>query len=163
MIPGCGRSGGKSDASPLAKGRYVGTRRTGTDKAPSGRAPSQRQLRVGELLRAALSELLTRGDIRDPVLQKAIITVSEVRPSPDLRNAMVYVVPLGHVDPAPVVDALTRAKKYIRGELARVVQMKHMPDITFVADTTFDYAEHVEAVLSSPKVARDLGAKGEGK
>jgi len=134
----------------------VGTRRSGTQKAPSGRAPSQRQLRVGEVLRTALAEILTRGSIRDPILQKAIITVSEVRASSDLKTATVYVIPLGHPDPSPVVEALTRAKKYIRGELARAVQMKHMPEITFLPDTTFDYAESVSAILNSPSVSRDL-------
>lgn len=134
----------------------MGSRRSGSQKAPSGRLPSQRQLRVGELLRTALSEILTRGDIRDPALQGAIITVSEVRVSPDLLSAVIYVVPLGHPDPPAIVEALARAKKYIRGELARTVRMKFMPDIVFAADTTFDYAESVATILNSPKVARDL-------
>ncbi len=133
----------------------MGTQRTGSEKV-QGRAPSQRQLRVGEVLRAALSEILTRRDIQDPVLQKAIITVSEVRPSPDLKNATAYVIPLGRADPAPVVEALTRAKKHIRGELARAVQVKYMPEISFVADTTFDYAQSVSSILSSPEVSQDL-------
>ncbi len=131
-------------------------RRKGTIKAPSGRAPSQRQLRIGELLRAALSEIFTRRDVLDPVLREAIITVSEVRASPDLKNAVAYVVPLGHSDPASVVDALNHAKKFYRGEVSRAVTLKHMPDLTFAADTTFDYAESVDAMLSSPKVAQDL-------
>jgi len=139
----------------------VGTRRSGTQKAPSGRAPSQRQLRVGEVLRTALAEILTRGSIRDPILQKAIITVSEVRASSDLKTATVYVIPLDHPDPTSVVDALTRAKKYIRGELARAVQMKHMPEIAFLPDTTFDYAQSVNEMLSSPEVARDLNLDDE--
>lgn len=146
-------------------------RRKGTVKHPSGKAPSQRQLRIGEVLRAALSEIFTRRDVRDPVLQEAIITVSEVRASPDLKNAVAYVVPLGHDDPASVVDALNHAKKFFRGEVSRAVTLKHMPDLTFEADTTFDYAESVDAMLSSPKVAQDLakdlkdsasGADGEG-
>lgn len=146
-------------------------RRKGTTKHPSGKAPSQRQLRIGEVLRAALSEIFTRRDVRDPVLQEAIITVSEVRASPDLKNAVAYVVPLGHDDPTSVVDALNKAKKFFRGEVSRAVTLKHMPDLTFEADTTFDYAESVDAMLSSPKVAQDLakdlkdstsGADGEG-
>ncbi|WOF75954.1 30S ribosome-binding factor RbfA [Parvibaculaceae bacterium PLY_AMNH_Bact1] len=131
-------------------------RRKGTIKAPSGRAPSQRQLRIGELLRAALSEIFTRRDVLDPVLREAIITVSEVRASPDLKNAVAYVVPLGHDDPTSVVDALNKAKRFFRGEVSRAVTLKHMPDLTFAADTTFDYAESVDAMLSSPNVARDL-------
>ena len=95
------------------------------------RGPSQRQLRVGELLRAALSETLARGDVQDPVLQNAIITVSEVRASPDLKNATAYVVPLGHDDPQAVVAALTRATRFIRGVLARQVSLKYMPNLTF--------------------------------
>jgi ribosome-binding factor A len=131
-------------------------RRKGTIKPPSGKAPSQRQLRIGEVLRTALSEILTRRDVLDPVLREAIITVSEVRASPDLKNAVAYVVPLGHPDPTSVVDALNHAKKYFRGEVSRAVILKHMPELVFAADTTFDYAESVDAMLSSPRVARDL-------
>ncbi len=140
----------------------MASRRSGSKKAPSGKSASQRQLRVGEMLRGALSEILTRGDIRDPALQGAIITVSEVRVSPDLLNAIIYVVPLGHPDPDSIVEALTRAKKYVRGELARSVNMKFMPDLTFSADTTFDYAESVANILNSPKVARDLKGQADG-
>ncbi len=107
-------------------------------------------------MRAALSEILTRRDVLDPILREAIITVSEVRASPDLKNAVAYVVPLGHDDPTSVVDALNHAKKYFRGEVSRAVTLKHMPDLTFAEDTTFDYAESVDAMLSSPKVAQDL-------
>ncbi|MEQ9518223.1 MAG: 30S ribosome-binding factor RbfA [Parvibaculum sp.] len=117
---------------------------------------SQRQLRVGELLRAAISEVLMRRDVRDPILQTTIITVSEVRASPDLRNANVFVAPLGDVDPKAVIEALNRAKKYLKGEIARIVNMKFMPELTFTADTTYDYAQSVDAMLASPKVARDL-------
>ena len=135
----------------------MASRRSGSQKAPSGRAASQRQLRVGEMLRAALSEILSRADIRDPILQDVIITVTEVRVTPDLMNAMVYAVPLGHDDPTSVIGALNHAKKYVRGELARAVSMKFVPDIAFAADTTFDYAESVSAILNSPNVSRDLG------
>ncbi len=131
-------------------------RRRGNNKHPSGKAPSQRQLRIGEVLRAALAEIFTRRDVRDPVLQEAIITVSEVRASPDLKNAIAYVVPLGHDDPTAVVDALNKAKKFFRGEVSRAVDLKHMPDLVFAADTTFDYAAKVDAMLSSPEVAQDL-------
>jgi ribosome-binding factor A len=136
--------------------RRRGTAKQSPVKHPSGKAPSQRQLRIGELLRAALSEIFTRRDVLDPVLREAIITVSEVRASPDLKNAVAYVVPLGHSDPTSVVDALNHAKKFYRGEVSRAVTLKHMPDLTFAPDTTFDYAESVDAMLSSPKVARDL-------
>lgn len=121
--------------------------------------PSQRQLRVGELLRASISEILTRRDVRDPVLQTNIITVSEVRVSPDLRNANVFIVPLGDVDQAAVIEALNRAKKHLKGEIARSVNLRFMPELTFRADTTFDYAQSVDAMLASPRVARDLQAR----
>jgi ribosome-binding factor A len=111
---------------------------------------------VGELIRHALSDVLARGNVQDPVLETAIISVSEVKMSPDLRNATAYVVPLGRQDPAPVLDALKRARKFLRGELAREINLRYMPELRFASDTSFDYAENVEGLLRSPKVARDL-------
>jgi ribosome-binding factor A len=127
--------------------------------------PSQRQLRVGEMLRHALAELLERGDLRDPALVGVPITVTEVRPSADMRSAVVFVMPLGgaHVD--AVVEALDRAGPYLRRGLAERVAMKFLPELRFVADTTFDRASRIDALLRSPAVARDLpgtmGAKPE--
>ena len=119
--------------------------------------PSQRQLRVGELIRHALAEMLTRGEIHDDVLAKHVVTVPEVRMSPDLKLATVYVMPLGGKDVAPVLAALDRHKRYIRGEVAHAINLKFAPDIRFLADETFDEADRIERLLASEKVRRDLG------
>jgi ribosome-binding factor A len=118
--------------------------------------PSQRQLRVGELIRHALAEMLSRGEIYDPVLASHVVTVPEVRLSPDLRLATIYVMPLGGRDVKEVIAALDRHKKYIRGEIAHEVNLKFAPDIRFMADETFDEADRIDQLLRSPKVARDL-------
>jgi ribosome-binding factor A len=118
--------------------------------------PSQRQLRVGELIRHALAEMLSRGEIYDPVLSSHVVTIPEVRLSPDLRLATIYVMPLGGRDVKEVLAALDRHKKYIRGELAHEVNLKFAPDIRFMADETFDEADRIDQLLRSPKVARDL-------
>jgi ribosome-binding factor A len=118
--------------------------------------PSQRQLRVGELIRHALAEMLARGDIHDDVLATHVVTIPEVRLSPDLRLATVYVMPLGGRDVKPVLAALERHKKYIRGEVAHEVNLKFAPDIRFMADETFDEAARIDEILRSPKVAQDL-------
>jgi len=119
--------------------------------------PSQRQLRVGELIRHALAEMLSRGEIYDPVLAAHVVTIPEVRLSPDLRLATIYVMPLGGKDVKEVLAALDRHKKYIRGEIAHEVNLKFAPDIRFMADETFDEADRIDELLRSPKVARDLG------
>src|SRR5262245_66054289 len=118
--------------------------------------PSQRQLRVGELIRHALAEMLSRGEIYDPILANHVVTIPEVRLSPDLRLATVYVMPLGGKDVKPVLAALERHKKYIRGEIAHEVNLKFAPDIRFMADETFDEAARIDEILRSPKVAQDL-------
>ena len=121
--------------------------------------PSQRALRVGELIRHALAEMLSRGDIHDPVIEGHMITVPEVRMSPDLRLATVYVMPLGGRDTQKVMDALERNKRFLRGELARRVNLKFAPDIRFRADERFDEAERIEKLLRTPAVQRDLGPR----
>jgi ribosome-binding factor A len=118
--------------------------------------PSQRALRVGELIRHALSEMLTRGDVHDPVLEGHLITVPEVRMSPDLRLATVYVMPLGGRDIKEVIEALERNKRYLRGEIAHQVNLKFAPDLRFRADERFDEAERIEKLLRTPAVQRDL-------
>jgi ribosome-binding factor A len=124
---------------------------------------SQRQLRVGELIRHELADMLSRGDIHDPVVQAHMITVPEVRMSPDLRLATVYVVPLGGRDEQEVLGALDRNKKYVRGEIARRVNLKFAPEIRFRIDERFDEAERIEKLLRTPAVQRDLGGeKDEG-
>ena len=118
--------------------------------------PSQRQLRVGEVIRHALAEMLTRGEIHDDVLAQYVVTIPEVRMSPDLRLATIYVVPLGGKDVAPVIAALERNKRYIRGEVAHAVNLKFAPDVRFMADETFYEVRRIDEILRSPKVAQDL-------
>jgi ribosome-binding factor A len=117
---------------------------------------SQRQLRVGELIRHEFADMLSRGDIHDPVVEAHLITVPEVRMSPDLRLATVYVMPLGGRDQKDVVAALERNSRYIRGEIARRVNLKFAPEIRFRVDERFDEAERIEKLLRTPVVQRDL-------
>jgi ribosome-binding factor A len=118
--------------------------------------PTQRQLRVGELIRHALADMLSRGDIYDEVLASHVVTIPEVRLSPDLRLATIYVMPLGGKDLKPVLVALERHKKYIRGEIAHAVNLKFAPDIRFMGDGTFDEAARIDRLLASDKVRQDL-------
>ena len=122
--------------------------------------PSQRALRVGELIRHALSDMLTRGDVHDPVLEGHLITVPEVRMSPDLRMATIYVMPLGGRDIKDVIEALDRNKRYLRGEIAHHVNLKFAPDLRFRADERFDEAERIDKLLRTPAVQRDLKREG---
>ncbi len=125
----------------------------------SGREPSQRQLRVGEALRHALAELLTSGALHDPDVQGAPVTVTEVRVSPNLRNATAYVVPLGGGDPSTVLGGLRRAAPHIRSQLARMVRLKFAPQFDFEADISFDRVSRIEALLRETGDAR--GATGD--
>src|SRR5262245_13845889 len=118
--------------------------------------PSQRQLRVGELIRHALAQMLSRGDIHDDVLSQHVVTVSEVRMAPDLRLATIYIMPLGGKDVQPVLEALERNRKFIRGEIAHAVNLKFAPEIRFLPDETFDEAKRIDDIFRSPKVAQDL-------
>lgn len=123
------------------------------------RGPSQRQLRVGEEVRHALALILERGELRDPVLVKTPITVTEVRLSPDLKNATCFVTPLGGGDldaVKEVVDALEGAKKFLRHEVVQRVNLRYAPTLHFLHDTTFDTASHIDGLLQQPEVARDL-------
>lgn len=119
-------------------------------------APSQRQLRVGEIMRHALAEMLARGDIHDAVIASHVITISEVRMSPDLKLATIYVMPLGGQDLGPVLEALGNNRRFIRGELARAVNLKSAPDIRFRADESFEEATRIDRLLDSPKVRQDV-------
>ena len=129
------------------------------DNAPGG--GSQRQLRVGELIRHAVAEMLTRGDVHDPVLEGHLITVPEVRMTADLRLATIYVMPLGGRDAEEVLAAFERNKKFLRGEIAHRVNLKFAPDIRFRVDERFDEAERIEKLLRSPAVQRDLEDEGD--
>ncbi len=127
----------------------------------SSTTPSQRVLRVGELIRHALADMLTRGEVHDPTIEGHMITVPEVRMSADLRLATIYVMPLGGRDVKEVVAALERNKRFLRGEIARHVNLKFAPDIRFRIDERFDEAERIEKLLRTPQVQRDLSNKTE--
>ncbi|EKV32104.1 Ribosome-binding factor A [Caenispirillum salinarum AK4] len=120
-----------------------------------GKAPSQRQLRVGEEIRHALAWTLERGDFDDPALNQPI-TVTEVRCSPDLRNCTAFVTPLGGGDPTDILKGLKRAAPFLRHELAQKIRMKYVPRLSFQPDESFDEAAHINALLHSPEVERDL-------
>lgn len=128
-------------------------------KSAAGKAPSQRQLRVGELVRHALAEILQRGGVHDPALEAMVVTVPEVRMTPDLRLATAYVMPLGGKGSDELLAALERNKKYLRGEVAhRVKNLRYSPDLRFRLDTSFAEGERVDALLRSPAVRRDIEA-----
>jgi ribosome-binding factor A len=127
----------------------------------TGKGSSQRQLRVGEQARHALSELLQRGEVRDDVIEKTVISVSEVRMSPDLKVATAFVSPLGAKDSAVVIEALNRHARFIRGRMSPALrQMKYMPEFRFKLDTSYDNFARIDELLRSPEVARDLGDDG---
>ncbi|MDN3275695.1 30S ribosome-binding factor RbfA [Frankia sp. RB7] len=121
--------------------------------APGG---SQRQLRVGEQVRHAIAEILAQGSVHDADLEGHIITVPEVRMSPDLKLATIYVMPLGGRDTELVIAALDRNKKFLRGDVARRVNLKFAPDLRFRVDERFDEAERIEKLLRTPAVQKDL-------
>ena len=127
---------------------------------PAGQS-SQRTLRVGELIRHAVADMLARGMIIDPILERHVISVSEVRMSPDLRHATVFVMPLGGKDVQPVLDALERNKKFMRGEAAQRVALRFAPDLRFRVDESFAQGAKIDALLESPAVQRDLAVLGD--
>ena len=122
---------------------------------------AQRSLRVGELIRHALSDLLSRGEVNDPVLEGHVISVSEVRMSPDLKHATVFVMPLGGKDTSTVLDSLERNRKFMRGEVAHRVALKFAPDLRFRLDESFEQGAKIDAILNSPSVQRDLSVLGD--
>ena len=124
-----------------------------------GPQASQRQLRVCELIRHALADMLARGEVHDPVIEGHLITVPEVRLSADLRLATIYVMPLGGKDIRDVVEALNRNKRFLRGEIAHRINLKFAPEIRFRVDERFDEAERIEKLLRTPQVQRDLDRK----
>jgi ribosome-binding factor A len=128
------------------------------NEAPGG---SQRQLRVGELVRHALADMLARGEVHDPVIEGHLITVPEVRMSADLRIATVYVMPMGGRDADKVLAAFDHHKKFLRGEIAHRINLKFAPDIRFRIDERFAEAERIDKLLRSPAVKRDLDDEGE--
>src|SRR5664280_3237374 len=124
------------------------------DSTPGG--GSQRQLRVGELVRHAIAELLTRGDVHDPVIEGHLITVPEVRMTADLRLATIYIMPLAGRDTDEVLAAFERHRNFLRGEIGHRVNLKFAPDIRFRIDDRFAEAERIEKLLRSPAVKKDL-------
>ena len=131
------------------------------NSSDSGPGLSQRQLRVGEIVRHAIAEMLARGDVHDPVIESHMITVPEVRMTADLRLATVYVMPLGGRDADTVIAAFERNKKYLRGEIAHRVNLKFAPDIRFRIDDRFAEADRIDKLLHSPDVARDLNKEND--
>ncbi len=136
--------------------------KAGGAKGAGARAPSQRQLRVGEELRHALARLLARGELHDPVLAEVSVTVTEVRISPDLKNATAFVVPLGGRDSAEVLAALNRAAAFLRSQLGREVHLRHTPALSFQPDHSFDEAAKINALLHKPRVLRDVEGPADG-
>jgi ribosome-binding factor A len=129
------------------------------DKNSGG--PSLRLLRVGENVRHAISSVLARGDVQDPDLAGASVTVSEVRVSPDLRNATIFIMPLGGDPKFVVTKALNKNSAHIRGAMSKLVHMKYMPRLKFKLDESFDEASHIDTLLRDPKVVADVAANGD--
>lgn len=125
-------------------------------KDPKAAGPSQRMLRVGELVRHALAALFARGEIEDEALRGAVVTVPEVRMTPDLKLANAYVMPLGGIHAEEIVAALNRHRKFIRGRIAPQIDLKYAPEIRFFVDDTFEEASRIDALLRSDRVKRDL-------
>ena len=128
----------------------------------SNLGPTQRQLRVGEMLRHALATVLFRGDIRDPDLAGVSVTITQVKPSPDMRHATVFCEPLGGKDADKIISALNRNKAYLRGQMGHLIDLKFTPDLRFVEDTSFAEAEKIETILKSARVQQDLNKDGDG-
>jgi ribosome-binding factor A len=131
-------------------------------KHASNTGPTQRQLRVGEMLRHALAEVLRRGEIRDPDLAGVSVTITQVKPSPDMRHATVFCEPLGGQNAKQVIAALNKHKGFLRGELGHAITMKFTPDLRFVEDESFAEAQKIETILKSSRVQRDLAQPDDG-
>src|SRR5256714_12860382 len=150
---------GTSPAMTNSKTETMAKHKSHRDNMPGG---SQRQLRVGELVRHALADMLSRGEVHDPVLEGHLITVPEVRMSADLRLATVYVMPLGGRDQGEVLAALERNKRVLRGEIGHRVNLQFAPEIRFCIDERFEEAERIEKLLRTPAVQRDLNKPDDG-
>lgn len=130
-------------------------------RSQTGAGPSQRQLRAAELVRHALVEIIARENLRDPELQGVSVTVGEVRASPDLKHMTAFVSALGPNDPQVVARALARCSGFLRGRLARAVDLRFTPELHFQPDISYDEARHIDELLASPEVARDLNHREE--
>ena len=122
----------------------------------AARGPSQRQLRAGELVRHALVDILREEEVQDPALAGVSVTLTEVRMSPDLRHALCFVEPLGGANAAEVTAALNRVARFLRGRLGHAIDLRFTPDLKFVHDPSFDAADHMNRLLSDPRVRRDV-------
>ena len=127
-------------------------------RGAADKSPSLKLLRVNENVRHAVSTIIARGEIQDPDLVGVSITVSEVRVSPDLRNAAVYIMPLGGVDQDIITKALNKASSFVRGRLSKMVRMKYLPKLDFRLDDSFDEASSIEKLLADPRVQRDVAS-----
>jgi ribosome-binding factor A len=145
-------------SSPPGRGGARHTKRGGAD---SRGGPSQRQLRVGEMLRHALAEILNRNEIRDPDLDGVSVTITQVKPSPDMRYATVYCEPLGGENAKAIVAALNKHKGFLRGEMGHRIAIKFTPELRFVEDESFAEALKIETILKSERVSRDIAASDE--
>jgi len=132
------------------------------NRTHAGGAPSQRQLRVGELIRRTLSDVLLRGEVHDPDLNRLSITVGEVRASPDLRVATAYVLPLGGGDAEGALAALRRNRHELRRHVAKALTLKFAPELRFATDDTFDRLDRSRELFDRDDVRRDLDAAGDG-
>ncbi len=134
-------------------------------KKPARTGPSQRQLRVSEEIRHVLAGVFARNEFRDPDLASARITVTEVRITPDLKHAIVFIARLGRSDVDVLLPSLTRATHYLRGQVAKALRLRSVPDLTFQPDTALEYAMKIDKLMHRPEVARDLAldADAEGR
>ncbi|MCF4165447.1 30S ribosome-binding factor RbfA [Zavarzinia compransoris] len=144
----------------MSRGRPPAGRQHRDDDHRAGRPVSQRQLRVGELLRHLIAELLRRDTIHDPHLSGVAITISEVRVSPDLKNATVFALPLSGRNTAEVIAALNHAAAFIRGQVSKGTELKFTPKLTFIGDESFDEADRIRELLETPRVKHDLEEAG---
>jgi ribosome-binding factor A len=122
-----------------------------------GHVPSHRQLRVGELIRHAMADILQRGEVHDPDLEGMVVTVPEVRVTPDLKLATIFLMPLGGKGADTVVATFERNKRFLRGEISHRINLRYAPDIRFQLDTSFEEGDRIDALLRKPEVKRDLG------
>ena len=131
-------------------------------RGAGAKPPSQRQLRAGELVRHALAGILARQELRDPALQHLSVTIGEVRASPDLRHMTVFVSAIGETDPREVAAALGRGGGFLRSRLAREIELRVTPELHFEPDVSYEEARHIDELLRSPEVARDLARNKDG-
>jgi ribosome-binding factor A len=127
----------------------------------SSKSASKRQLRVGEQLRHIISEVLSEGNIHDPEVSTTPVTVTEVQPSPDMRNATVYVVPLGGVNEEAVIKGLNRSSGFVQAEMARQLSMKFTPRLTFKKDASFEYGDHIDSLIRKTSAERSSDQKSD--